>query len=69
MSKLWVLRRFPPTADGLAPSSRSTGSPAWFRFHPVVPIAVVMLMFLLIALLSIAMIDTAVAVVAHVGRR
>jgi hypothetical protein len=33
------------------------------------PIGVVMLMFLLIALLSIAMIDTAVGVVAHVGRR
>jgi hypothetical protein len=34
-----------------------------------VPIAKVMLIFLLIALLSIAMIDTAVGVVARVGRR
>lgn len=40
-----------------------------FRFHPPLPIAVVMLMYLLIALLSIAMIDTAVGVVARVGRR
>ena len=40
-----------------------------FRFDPFVPIAMVMLMFLLIALLSIAMIDTAVGVVARVGRR
>jgi hypothetical protein len=34
-----------------------------------VPIRTVMLIFLLIALLSIAMIDTAVGVVARVGRR
>ena len=40
-----------------------------FRFHPFLPIALVMLMFLLIALFSIAMIDTAVGVVARVGRR
>ena len=40
-----------------------------FRFHPFLPIARVMLMFLLIALFSIAMIDTAVGVVARVGRR
>jgi hypothetical protein len=40
-----------------------------FSFHPLLPIAMVMLMFLLIALLSIAMIDTAVGVVARVGRR
>jgi hypothetical protein len=40
-----------------------------FRFHALLPIAMVMLMFLLIALLSIAMIDTAVGVVARVGRR
>jgi hypothetical protein len=40
-----------------------------FRFHPFLPIPTVMLLFLLIALLSIAMIDTAVGVVARVGRR
>ena len=40
-----------------------------FRFHSFLPIARVMLMFLLIALLSIAMIDTAFGVVARVGRR
>jgi hypothetical protein len=51
------------TAEGLG------GPPPRFRFHPVLPIAPGMLMFLLIALLSIAMIDTAVGVVARVGRR
>ena len=40
-----------------------------FSFDRVLPIAKVMLIFLLIALLSIAMIDTAVGVVARVGRR
>jgi hypothetical protein len=53
--------------EGLGRATRSTGSR--FRFALLLPIARVMLMFLLIALLSIAMIDTAVGVVAHVGRR
>jgi len=55
------------TVEGLGDPTRSTGSR--FRFPLFMPIGVVMLMFLLIALLSIAMIDTAVGVVAHVGRR
>jgi hypothetical protein len=40
-----------------------------FSFRAFLPIGTVMLMFLLIALLSVAMIDTAVGVVARVGRR
>lgn len=66
--KLWVLRRFPSTVEGMARTTRSTGA-SGFRFRLVLPIPTVMLLFLLIALLSIAMIDTAVGVVARVGRR
>jgi hypothetical protein len=56
----------PPSKAGLVPPVRPD---ARFRFHAVLPIGTAMLMFLLIALLSIAMIDTAVGVVARVGRR
>jgi hypothetical protein len=57
-----------PSKAWLVPPVRPARVPV-FSFHPFVPIAKVMLMFLLIALLSVAMIDTAVGVVARVGRR
>ena len=77
MSKpLWVMAAALAAAAGLAvpaATPRSTCTPASTtrarRSSTILPIAMVMLMFLLIALLSIAMIDTAVGVVARVGRR
>jgi len=64
---LCLARQCPPGSKaGVVPDVR----PAFrFRFSLLLPIEQVMLFLLLIALLSIAMIDTAVGVLARVGRR